>query len=205
MLETVAAQPRETLGKRVAVMRREGMLPGNIFGRGLASTAVQVPEREVRRLIQEHGLNTLFQLAVAGESAPRSVVVRAVQRHPVSKALQHVDFYQVDLGRRMQAAVPIHIIGEAPAVHTYKALLLHGVDNVQVEALPAQMPTYLEASVDGLAELDSVLTVGDLALPAAVSVLTPAAVVLARIARPRGAAAEAAPGGGAAEAAPAST
>jgi large subunit ribosomal protein L25 len=186
MPESFVAEPRELLGKRVATLRRGGVIPANIFGRGLASTAVQLPERDVRRLIQGHGLNTLFELAVAGEPAPRSVVLRSVQRHPVSKALQHVDFYQVDLGRTMQAAVPVHVVGEAPAVHTYKALLLHGADSVQVEALPARMPTHLDASVEGLLELDSVLTVADLALPAGVTVLTSPDVVLARIARQRG-------------------
>ncbi|MSQ35619.1 MAG: 50S ribosomal protein L25 [Dehalococcoidia bacterium] len=201
MPETFVVQPRETLGKRVAVMRRGGVIPGNIFGRGIPSTAVQLPERDVRRIITGHGLNTLFELEVAGESVPRSVVVRAVQRHPVSKVLQHVDFYQVDLGRRMQAAVPIHVIGEAPAVHTYKALLLHGVDNVLVEALPAQMPTHLDVSVDGLAELESVMTVADLVLPAGVIVLTSPDVVLARMARQRGTTAEAAEGAAATPAA----
>ncbi len=201
MPETFVAEPRETLGKRVAVMRRGGVIPGNIFGRGIPSTAVQLPERDVRRIITGHGLNTLFELEVAGERVPRSVVVRAVQRHPVSKALQHVDFYQVDLGRRMQAAVPIHVIGEAPAVHTYKALLLHGVDNVLVEALPAQMPTHIDVSVDGLAELESVMTVADLVLPAGVIVLTSPDVVLARMARQRGTTAEAAEGAAATPAA----
>jgi large subunit ribosomal protein L25 len=108
-----------------------------------------------------------------------------VQRHPVSHQLEHIDFYQVDLLRPIQGPVPIVLVGEAPAVHTYKALLLQGADSVLLEALPAQMPSHVEISVEGLTELDSLATVADLQLPEGVTVLTGPEVVLAQIARPR--------------------
>ena len=178
MPDTYAAEPRTLLGKAVSRLRREGVLPANIYGRGLPSTAVQISARDVRALLHEQGLNTLINLDVSGEGQPRSVVVRKVQRHPVSHQLEHVDFYQVDLARPIQGPVPVVLVGEAPAVHTHRALLLQAVDSVVVEALPAQMPTHLEISVDGLSELDSTLTVADLEPPAGVSLITPPDVVL---------------------------
>ena len=81
--------------------------------------------------------------------------------------------------------MPIVLVGEAPAVHTYGALLLQGADSVLIEALPAQMPSHVEVPVDGLTELDSMATVADLHLPDGVAVLTTPDVVLAQISRPR--------------------
>lgn len=185
MPDTYPAEPRSVLGKAVSRLRRQGVLPANVYGRGLESTAVQLPSREARTLLHEHGVNTLIQLQVAGEPRPRSVVVRSVQRHPVSHELQHLDFYQVDLQRPIQGAVSITVIGEAPAVHMYRGVLLHGAESVQVEALPAEMPTHIEVSVDSLTELDTQVTVADLQLPAGVTVLSPPDLILARVARPR--------------------
>ncbi len=195
MPDTYVAESRTLLGKAVSRLRREGVLPANIYGRGLQSTAVQISARDVRTLLHEHGLNTLINLQLADEGQPRSVVVRKVQRHPVSHQIEHVDFYQVDLARRIQGSVPVVLTGEAPAVHTYKALLLQRADSVVVEALPAEMPTHVEVSVDDLTALDSTVTAADLRLPAGVSVMTAPDVVLAQISRPRGAAEEVLPEG----------
>ncbi|MGE0226908.1 MAG: 50S ribosomal protein L25 [Dehalococcoidia bacterium] len=186
MPDTYAAEPRALLGKSVARLRRQGVLPANIYGRGVTSTAVQIATRDVRTLLQAHGLNTLVNLQVSGEGQPRSVVVRKVQRHPVSRQLEHVDFYQVDLARPIQGPVPVVLIGEAPAVHTYRALLLQSVDAVVVEALPAQMPSSIELSIDGMRAPDATVTVGDIDPPPGVTIVTAPDVVIAAISRARG-------------------
>jgi len=190
MPDTYAAEPRTLLGKSVARLRRDGVLPANIYGRGVDSTAVQLSTRDVRTLLHSHGLNTLINLQVSGEGQARSVVVRKVQRHPVSRQLEHVDFYQVDLARAIQGAVPVVLLGEAPAVHTYKALLLQSTDTVLVEALPAQMPSSIEVSVSEMRAPDATVTVGDLTAPAGVTIVTNPEVVIAAVSRARGAAAE---------------
>ena len=189
MPEMYVAETRSVLGKAVSRLRREGILPANIYGRGLESTAVQIASRDVRALLHDHGANTLVNLQVTGEAQPRPVVVRKVQRHPVSHQLEHVDFYQVDLLRPIQGSVPIVLIGEAPAVHTFKALLLQGADSILLEALPADMPSNVEVVVDGLSAIDAMVTVADLQLPETITILSPSDMVLAQVSRPRGAAA----------------
>ncbi len=185
MPDLYAASPRTLLGKNVARMRKEGVLPANVFGRGLESAAIQLATKDARELLKVHGLNTLVNLQVEGEAAPRPVVVRHVQREAVSHALQHVDFYQVDLQRTIEAHLSVVVVGTAPAVQTYGGILLHGADAVVVSALPAMMPPHLEVSVDGLTELDSSVTAADLTLPAGVTLVSPADVMLARVSRPR--------------------
>ena len=82
MPDTYVAQARPALGKAATKLRREGTLPGNIYGRALQSQAVQMSSRDVIALLKAHGPNTLIQLQVEGEPQARSVVVRGVQRHP---------------------------------------------------------------------------------------------------------------------------
>ena len=190
MPDTYSVEPRTTLGKRVARLRRQGVLPANIFGRGLESVAVQIDERAVRDLLHSHGLNTLISLEIAGENSPRPVVVRDVGRHPVTRVPLHLDFYQVDLERTITGSVPIQVVGESPAVRDLGGLLLVGADSVQIEALPADMPNNVAVSIEGLVELDDEITVGDVDLPDTITVLSDPDQMLARIARPRGLSAE---------------
>jgi large subunit ribosomal protein L25 len=185
MPETYSVATRSVLGKRAKRLRWDGILPANVYGRGLESVAVQLPRREAEALLGEHGLNALIELDVEGESRQRPVVVRSVQRHPLTRELQHLDFYQVDLTRPIQAMVPVTLTGEAPAVHTYQGIVITGADHVAVQALPADMPAHLEVSIEGLEELDEQLTVGDLMPPAGVEVLTEPEIMIVRVARPR--------------------
>lgn len=185
MPDTIQVQQRSVIGKKVSVLRREGTLPGNVYGRHLDSIAVQLEARLALQLLREHGLNNLISLQVDGEPRPRPVVVRAVRRHPATHELQHIDFYQVDLLRPIQASVPVLIVGEAPAVRLHAGVLLQGAESVLVEALPADLPAHLEISVEGLEELDAQFTVEDLVTPANVTVLSPSDTLLARVARPR--------------------
>jgi len=183
--DTYVVAPRAIVGKRVATLRREGVLPANIFGRGLESVAVQMPYRTARELLIAHGKDNLVQLQIEGEAAPRPVVVRNFQRHPVTRDVLHLDFYQVDLARPIQGTVPVRLTGEAPAVHVYQAIVLTGADSIHVEALPADLPEHLEISIEGMTEEDSVLTVADLTIPPGVRVLTDPETMVARITRGR--------------------
>jgi len=185
MPDRYAVTPRAELGKRTKLLRRDGTLPCNVYGRGLDSMAVQLPQNEAEMMLAEHGMNSLIELLVDGEGKERPVVVRAIQRHPLSRELQHMDFYQVDITRTLQANVPVTVTGESPAVHTYQGITITGLDRVLVEALPAAMPAYLEISVDSLAELDDQLTVADLEVAEGVRVLSDPEIMIVRIARPR--------------------
>ncbi len=184
-VETYEVDQRAVLGKKVKRLRRDGVLPANIYGRGIPSVAVQMPLRAAREMLTAHGTNTLIRVQVAGEAESRPVTVRAVKRHPASGALEHLDFYQVDLARTMRATVPVTVIGEAPAVSAYGGILLQGIASVQVEALPSDIPTHLEVSVDGLEELDDQVTVADLVVPGAVTIHAASGLMLARVTRPR--------------------
>ncbi len=185
MPDTYSVEPRTVIGKSVKKLRRGGTIPANIYGRGLESRAVQLPYADARSLLHAHGRNVLINVKVSDEERARPVVVRDVETEPVSGALQHIDFYQVDLARPIQGNVPVVLIGESSAVTVHGGVLVHGNDTVEVEALPTDMPEHIEVAVDGLTELDQQLTVANLTAPSGVTILTDPEVVLAHVARPR--------------------
>lgn len=184
-VDTYELTLRAVLGKKVKRLRREGTLPANIYGRGLESVAVQISLRTAREMLTAHGTNTLISVEVEGEKEARPVMVRDVKVHPVSGAIQHLDFFQVDLARTIRAAVPVVLIGEAPAVAEHGGIVLTGIATVQIEALPADVPDHFEVSVEHLEEIDQQITVGALVVPQGVTVHSDEDQMLVRITRPR--------------------
>lgn len=165
MTDTYQVQRRSVVGKRVATLRREGVLPANIYGRAQESVAVQLPYVEARDLLNAHGLNTLINVQVEGEAQTRPVVVRNVELEPVNRKILHLDLYQVDLSRIIKATIPVTITGEAPAVHKFGGVLIHALDHIEVEGLPHSIPEHLEVSVVGLIEIGDHIQVKDLRVP----------------------------------------
>lgn len=181
----LSAAPRSVLGKKVKGLRRLGITPANIYGRGIESQAVQVDTKALTHTLRRAGRNTILSLSVEGERVPRPVMVRDIQRNPVTDELLHLDFYQISLTEKMHAEVTVVLTGTAPAVSELGGILLQPVETVTVEALPAEIPPHLEADASRLEALDAAIHVRDLQAPAGVTILTDPDVVLVRVAAPR--------------------
>ncbi len=186
----LAARPREVLGKNVKRLRRAGVLPGNICGRGLPSLAVETPTVDLLKVLRAAGRTSMIRLQVEGEAEPRTVFLRELQRDPVSGGPLHVEFHQVSLTEKMRAEVPVMLVGVSPAVDTLGGVLVQQTDRVTVEALPADIPHSFEVDVTLLTELEASFHVRELAVPPAVAILTDPDAVLARVSPPRLAVAE---------------
>jgi large subunit ribosomal protein L25 len=182
---TIAAEPRAILGKKVSLLRRQGRLPANVFGKGLQSLAIDLDAREFGRTIKSQGVRSLLDLAVAGEPAPRPVVLRAVTRRGGTGEPIHVDFYQVDTTRPISATVPLRLVGEAPAVRDLAGTLLQSIDTVHIRCFPLAIPEAIEVDLGKLVGFDVHITVADAVLPEGVELLTDTSVVIASVAVPR--------------------
>jgi large subunit ribosomal protein L25 len=181
---TLTVQRREVLGKKVRRLRREGIIPGNIFGRGRASVPIQLDATEFSRFLKAHAPTTIVRLSM-GRGAGDTAVVRHVQHEPATGAIQHVDFLHIEMSEPIRARVPIRIEGEAPAVKLNDGILLHLLDAIEVEALPANLPQAVTLDVSPLAEVNQSLKVSDLRVPDRVTVVTDAAEPVVKIDRPR--------------------
>lgn len=187
MAERIAlsAKPRAVLGKRVRHLRREGILPANVFGKGIESVAVEVNAREFARTIKDHGTRGLFDLSIEGERQPRPVVIRALSRAGGMGEPLHVDFYQVDPRRPIVTSIALHFTGEAPAVKDLAGTLVTMVETVSVRCLPLAIPEGIPVDLGKLVSFDASITVGDLVAPEGVEILTDPAVAIATVAPPR--------------------
>ncbi|MBI2765752.1 MAG: 50S ribosomal protein L25 [Chloroflexi bacterium] len=181
----IAARPRTVLGKKVKQLRRQGTLPANVYGRGLESVAIEVEAREFSRNIKAAGIRGMFELDIAGEEKPRYVVIRGLTRQGGMGEPTHVDFYQVDPNQPITANVPIHTVGEAPAVRDLAGVLLQSLDHVSISCLPLQIPEAIELDVSPLVSFEVTLSVGDITPPEGVVILTDPAIHVATVNPPR--------------------
>jgi large subunit ribosomal protein L25 len=169
--EKLTAQKRELTGHKVKKLRREGILPANLFGKKIKSQSLQVNLKEFLKVFEKTGETGLIDLVI-DDKETRSVLVGNVQIEPVSDQLLHVDFHQVNLEEKVTVAVPIHLVGEAPAVVQDEGVLVQPLAEVEVEALPTDLPDHLEADISSLDKIDAAVRVADLKVPKGVVVKT---------------------------------
>ncbi len=172
-------EKRTVLGKQVKKLRREGILPCNIYGKDLESTAVQVPEKDFLAVFKEAGETGLVDIELGDKKTP--VLIHNMQKN-FRGAILHADFFQVNLKEKVKTMVPLEVIGEPKAVTEKIGILMNIISEVEVEALPAELPEKIEVNVEHLANIDDQITVADLKVPEGVTVLTEAEQVVAKIA-----------------------
>lgn len=164
---TLQVQPRAEAGPKPRHLRAEGIVPGIVYGGGKPAQAIQLGERDLDRMLEKSGASNLFNLV--GDGFPKTrVLIREIQRHPVRRNLLHIDFVRVAKGQKITMAVPLHIVGHAPAIEL-GAVLLQNVDSVEVTCLPDNLPHALEVDVSGLADVHDRIYGRDIQLPKGVA------------------------------------
>lgn len=180
----LAAARREITGKKVAHLRREGRLPGVVFGRGLESDSVSVDTHEFELLRRHAGANTLIDLSVdGGTSAP--VLVHGVQVHVVTRKPLHIDLFVVRMTEELTVDVPLVSEGVSEAVENAGGTLLHVLESVRVRALPDHLPQSIHYSIESLGTFDDQIHVRDLEIPSDATLLTDPDEVVAKVLPPR--------------------
>ena len=155
---------REVTGKKVRFLRREGIIPVNLYGHGIDSTPLQVDAKLFKQMLAQAGKTDLISLKIGDSKTPRKVLVREVQKNPLTDDLLHVDFYQVKMTEKIKADVPLVFIGEAPVLKTKNSSLLRLIDSLSIEALPDALPHSFEVDLAGLVETDQAIYVKDIHL-----------------------------------------
>lgn len=183
------AERRYVLGKSVRFLRREGIVPANLYGLGLESVALQVPAKDMEQLLGGMDGAALVQLTLDNEPA-RTVLIKDVQRDPVWGELLHVDLQQVAETERVRVEIPLQLVGEAPAVKTENGTLLQSRSIVTIHALPRDLPSHLEADVSSLVDFNAAIFVRDVPLPSGVEIFDDPDELVAKVAPPKLAVAE---------------
>ena len=176
----LVVEKRLVLGKKIKKLRKQGILPANIYGKDIKSVAVQLPYKEFNVVFKETGETGLVDVELDG--AVRPVLIHNVQYDHFTRDPLHADFFQVNLKEKVKTMVPVVVVGEPKAVADKIGLLLQPVSEVEVEALPEDLPEKIEVNVEQLAAIDEQITIEDLKLPTGVTVLTDSSQVVAKIA-----------------------
>ncbi len=176
----LTAQPRDLIGKKVKQLRRSGMIPAVVYGSQLPKPlALKIEEKVLLSVVAKAGRNRLIRLGLDGEQ--RMVLTRDVQRNPITGRLVHVDFQEVSMTERITSQVPLVLVGVSPAVARGEGLLIHGIDVVEIRALPLDLPSSIEADVTGLVALNQAIMVGELKVSDKIEILTPRDEMVAKV------------------------
>jgi large subunit ribosomal protein L25 len=177
---------REAQGKANKRLRREGIVPGVVYGKGEGSTNVQVDAKTFETLYRAAGKTSVVKFRLPGASRATSGFIKSVQRHPLSGSAIHVDYYLVNLNVEMEVDVPLVFTGEAPAVEETGGTLLHNLNAIHVKALPNDIPHEVTVDVSVLKSLDVAIHVSDLSLNRdLVQVMTDGETLVATVVPPR--------------------
>lgn len=168
MSETVlvAETGRATGSANARRLRREESIPAVVYGQGMDPISITVARRDLRLALSgSAGMNTVLDLTVDGTVYP--AIVKDIQRHPVKRTVQHVDFIQVNLNEEIRVNVPVRLEGEAKDVMANNGLVDLAMNEIEVETTPRNIPDEIVIDVTDMT-MDTVITIGDIELPAGV-------------------------------------
>ncbi len=173
--------PREVLGKKVKRLRRQGVIPVHLYGPGVDPQPLQCATTKLVDVLVRAGGNTAVTVTVQGGRETHLAFAREIQWSPRRDDILHVDFLAVDASRPVSAQVPITLIGDSPGARTAGGTVMQQLRDLNVEALPLEVPRELELDLSMLTEPDGVLRAADIVIPGNVTLLTDSEDVVVRI------------------------
>ncbi len=157
---TLKLDERAVQGKKVAKLRKEGLIPAVVYGPGIDPISVQVEDGVFSRLYRKAGTYTPVHLTIG--SKKKIAMIKDVDRDPVRGSVRHVSFHAVNANESVVAEVPIHLIGEGESEAEKNGLIiLQALDKIEVKALPMDLPEAIEISTVNLKEAGDKVTLGD--------------------------------------------
>lgn len=152
------ATPREITGHKVHTLRSQGTLPAVLYGKGMDTLSLQVDTKQFEHVLRDAGESTLVYLKVGADQYP--TIIHDVSRHPVSGETLHADFHKVRLDQKVKASVPVVFVGESPAVKHFGGIFVRNVNELEVEALPQNLPHEITIDISVLASIDDRILLG---------------------------------------------
>ncbi len=165
----LAVTKREKFGKHTKALRKEGLIPAELYGHGVANLHLSVPVKEFAKVFKEAGESTVVTLLT--EAGKKPALIHEVVRDALTSEVAHVDFYEVRMDEKIKTHVPLVFTGEAPAVKEKAAILNKSMSEIEVEALPNDLPHEFTVNLALLTDIDKSVYVRDLVVPAGVKVL----------------------------------
>lgn len=164
------AEKREFVGKKVKNLRRMGKLPAVIYGRDIDTMPITLDKRDTTYTLNRVSGSTLLTINLDGQE--HAALVREIQRDYIRNEILHIDFQAVSLKEKLRTNVSITLVGDAPVLEEFNAIVVSGIDQVEVECLPQDLPETIKVDVSNLDEIGAAIYLKDIAPPQNVDILT---------------------------------
>ncbi len=172
-------------------MRKAGKIPAVFYGKKEESTPITVSRAEFEKVLKEAGESSIINLH--GDAIDVDVLIHDVDLDPVTDYPRHADFYAIEKGKKLEVKIPLEFVGVAPAVKDLGGILVKVMHEIEIEALPKDLPHTLEVDISGLKTFENVVIAGDIKLPAGVELKDKAENIVASVYEPKEEVAEVAP------------
>jgi large subunit ribosomal protein L25 len=167
---TLQAQTRTELGRKTQTIRNIDLVPGVIYG-GKNNLNIKFKKGDIDRVFRAAGESAIIEMTI-DEKTKIPVLIHDYQLHPVTTEFDHVDFYEVDMNKEIKAMIPLHFIGESPAVKELGGSVVKNLNEIEIRCLPADLVQNIEVSLTVLKTYADSIHVKDLPVPAKIKVVT---------------------------------
>lgn len=178
-------QMRDKFGKNLKGLRQQGLIPAELYGHGIKNEHLAVVGKEFRKVFKQAGENTVVDLICpstsSGQTKKTPVLIYNVSYHPVNDEMESVDFYKIRLDEKLKTKVPVEFVGESPAIRDQNGVLIKAMQEIEVEALPTDIPHSIKVDLSQLVELNQSFYVRDLGSLTNVKILVDPEGVIATI------------------------
>jgi len=156
----LSAQIRTLTGKKAKKLRKQGLIPANIYGPEFKSTSISINFKEFLNTYKIAKETGIVYLQLEKDEIP--VLIKHIQKHPVSDEILHVDFRKIDLKKKIETEVPVKVVGTSEAVSQKGGVLLTQSEFLLVEALPEDIPQEIEVDISSIKDIGQEIKVADL-------------------------------------------
>ena len=188
MLE-LAVKLREETGKNNKQLRKQGFIPAILYGHKTKNTPLMVKYQDLENIYKETGESVLIKLKIKDQKdakdKERTVLIHDIQKEPMTDKFIHADFYQVKMDEVLRAEVPLEFIGQSPAVAEQSGVLVKSIQEVEVEALPQNLPREIKVDISTLKTFDDNIHIKDLEVANGVKIMASPEEVVASVGPPR--------------------
>ena len=164
----INAEKRDVVGKKVGSLRRQGLIPGVMYGHNEPPFPITMNAREIERVINNLTSSSIVTVKVNGES--HQALIREKQKDYIRNQIIHIDFQILSLKEKIRSKIEVKLVGVAPAVKNFNGIVLQEREFIDVEALPADLPERITVDISGLENIGDLIRVGDLDISDAVTV-----------------------------------
>lgn len=167
---TLTADARTLLGRKTEALRQDGKVPAVIYGFGIEPTVVTIDRNAFIKAYSQAGASTVVDLSVDGTTHP--VLISEIQRNPLNDFVTHVDFRRVDMSKKIEAKIPLVLVGISSAVKDLGGTMIQSLEELEVKCLPNALVHNIAIDVTALKTFEDVIRVSDIAIPEGMEVMT---------------------------------